>query len=169
MGRDKSLLPFKGYKSLAQYQYERLKKIFNEVYISTKEDKFDFKANLILDENKIFAPTIAFEKIFAKFDSFFAISVDVPFIDEEVIKKLVKAYRQNKTCDAIIAKTSLPHPLIGIYQKSILPKIKQEIQKENYKLNYILKISNTLFVEFEDEEKFFNMNYQKDYKKALNQ
>jgi molybdopterin-guanine dinucleotide biosynthesis protein A len=44
-----------------------------------------------------------------------------------------------------------------------LPNILNEIKKENYKLNYILKISKTLFVDFDEEESFFNINYIKDY------
>jgi len=47
MGEDKSLLPFGGYSSLAQFQYVRLSKLFTHVSISTKTaDKFDFTANV---------------------------------------------------------------------------------------------------------------------------
>ncbi len=166
MGKDKSLLPFEN-SSLVKFQYERLKEIFSEVCISTKIDKFDFKAHMIFDKSDIFAPTVAFKAIFEKFDNFFAISVDTPFVDEEVIKKLINVYKNNKTVDAVIAKTKFPHPLIGIYQKSILPTIERELEKENYKLVYILKNSNTIFVKFEEEEKFFNINYPDDYKNAL--
>lgn len=165
MGKDKSLLPFKE-SSLAKFQYERLKEVFNEVYISTKVEKFDFKAPLIFDKSDIFAPTVAFERIFEKFDEFFAISVDTPFIDKEIIEKIVNEARIYKNYDAVIAKTNFPHPLIGIYRKSILSNILNEIKKQNFKLNYILKISNTLFIEFDEEKKFFNINYPTDYQKA---
>jgi len=56
MGRDKALLPFGGYQSLAQYQYNKLKTIFKDVYISTKKNKFDFEANLIYDTYQINSP-----------------------------------------------------------------------------------------------------------------
>ena len=166
MGKDKSLLPFKE-SSLAKFQYDRLKKIFSKVYISTKTEKFDFKASLIFDKSKIYAPTVAFETIFEKFEEFFAISVDTPFIDKKIIEKIINEAQKNKNFDAVIAKTDFPHPLIGVYRKSILPNILNEIKKENYKLNYILKISKTLFVDFDEEESFFNINYIKDYEKAL--
>ena len=63
MGRDKSLLPFGGFETLTQYQYERLKKIFANVYISCKNrSKFDFDANFIEDDADFntYAPTSGF-------------------------------------------------------------------------------------------------------------
>ena len=42
MGQDKALMPFGKYNSLAQYQCERLSKIFKNIYISSKTNKFDF-------------------------------------------------------------------------------------------------------------------------------
>lgn len=166
MGKDKATLFFKN-QTLIEYQYKRLKKIFQKVYISTKYKKFDFEAPLIVDNSEIFAPIVAFENIFKKFDTFFAISVDTPFIDEEIIKKLIDSYQKNKNAHAVIAKTDFEHPLIGIYQNSIFENIKKEIENKNFKLRYILKISNTVFVEFKDSKKFFNINYPDDYKIAI--
>jgi len=48
MGRDKALLPFGGYDTLTEYQYRRLSKIFNRVYISTKNDKFNFNGQFLI-------------------------------------------------------------------------------------------------------------------------
>jgi molybdenum cofactor guanylyltransferase len=52
MGEDKSLLPFSSSNSLTQYQYERLKPYFKNIYLSSKINKFDFADDnvLILDE-----------------------------------------------------------------------------------------------------------------------
>ena len=49
MGQDKALLPFAGFKTLSEYQYRRLSEIFEKVYISSKEDKFDFQADILFD------------------------------------------------------------------------------------------------------------------------
>ena len=167
MGKDKALLPFRG-TTLARYQYERLLPLFDHVAISTKRNKFDFQAPLIYDSSDIYAPTPAFIDIFRRFDQFFALAVDTPFVDEEVIKRLCDAANKHPTKDAIVAKTDFPHPLVAIYRKSILPHLQKALKTGNYKLNTIIRQADTLFVEFDEEEKFFNINYPEDFTKAKN-
>ena len=108
MGEDKALLPFANFTTLTEFQHSRLSKIFSTVYISCKDKtKFNFEANYIRDiqTKEIHAPTIGFISVFKelKDDSFFAISVDAPFIDEETILKLISS--DSKTVDATVAKT----------------------------------------------------------------
>ena len=57
MGEDKSLLPF-SLQILIQFQYERLKPYFKDIYISSKTINLIFKNKKnFLDENKdIFSP-----------------------------------------------------------------------------------------------------------------
>jgi len=173
MGEDKSLLPFHGYNTLTQYQYSRLKKIFKNVYISCKnKNKFDFKAPFIEDikTKDIFAPTVGFVSIFEVLDddSFFAISVDSPFIDENIIKKLILSDDQKN--DATIAKTSFGiEPMCGIYHKSIQNSFKKMLKEDNYKLGYLLKNANATFVDFTNNKNFLNINYPSQYQEALNQ
>ena len=167
MGQDKALLPFRG-KPLVRYQYERLLPLFRDVAISTKSDKFDFQAPLILDSSDVFAPTPAFIDIFERFDRFFALAVDTPFVDEEVIARLYDAAEAHPTKDAVVAKTDFPHPLVAIYRKSILPHLKKALEEGNYKLNAIIRQADTLYVEFGEEEKFFNINYPEDFTRAKN-
>ena len=167
MGRDKALLAF-GQKSLARYQYDRLLEIFDRVYICTKEPKFDFEAPLILDSYEIFAPTPAFLDIFERIPEFFAISVDAPFVDGSIIEPVLEAAAKHPHKDAIIARTDYPHPLIGIYRRSLAPLLAKEIQKGNYKLGSILKKADTLFVDFKEDERFLNLNTPQDFEKAKN-
>ena len=166
MGKDKALLDFGG-KPLALYQFERLKNIFENVVISTKEEKFPFQAPLILDSSKIYAPTPALLDIFNFYEEFFALSVDTPFIEKNIIEKIVKKALDNPTKNAIIAKTKKAHPLIGVYRKSIVPILKEEIAKGNYKLNAILQRADTEYVAFEEDDRFLNLNYPDEFQKAL--
>jgi len=167
MGEDKALLSF-GQKSLAKYQYDRLSQIFEKVYICTKEPKFDFEAPLILDSYEIFAPTPAFLDIFEQIPEFFAISVDAPFVDSSVTQPLLETAAKYPHKDAIVARTDYPHPLIGIYRRSIAPLLAKEIQKGNYKLGAILKKADTLFVDFKEDKRFLNLNTPADLEKAKN-
>ena len=163
MGQDKALLDFGG-KPLAHYQYDRLKPLFQKVYISTKDDKFDFEADFIFDRSQIYAPTPTIAQLLETIGDFFAISVDTPFITQKEIDRI---FSENGNYDAIIAKTDFPHPLVGIYKKSLLPLLQKELENENFKLNAILKKANTHYVEFEDEAPFFNCNYPQDFQEAL--
>ncbi len=171
MGEDKALLPFGAFETLTQFQQIRLSKLFKNVYISCKnKDKFDFSANFIEDINSdnTYAPTAGFIAVYEKLkcESFFAISVDTPFVSESVISSLLNA--DSKDIDACIAKTdSGIQPMCGVYHSTLLPSFKKMLEKENHKLGFLLKNSKVNYVFFEDEKPFLNLNNPEEYKQAL--
>ncbi|MBT5935354.1 molybdenum cofactor guanylyltransferase MobA [Sulfurimonas sp.] len=171
MGEDKALLSFGNFKTLTEFQLSRLSKIFSNVYISCKDqNKFDFQANFLEDDKNIstFAPTAGFISAFKhlKEEKFFAISVDSPFINFDVIQKLFNADNSNN--DATIAKTQQGiQPLCGIYHRSLDVKFQEMHQNENHKLGFLLKNSRTEYVEYLDNQTFLNLNNLEDYKEAL--
>ena len=170
MGQDKSLLPFGDCETLAEYQYERLSKLFKKVYISTKEEKFGFDAPLIydIDHRALYAPTAGFQALFKTLDEarVFVISVDTPFITAQEIEALLNADRE--TLDAVIARTpSGQHPLCGIYHHSLLPTFEKMLQEQNHRLGQLLKEADTEYVLFEDEAPFTNLNHPEEYQQAL--
>ena len=144
--KDKSRLKI-GNKSLTYHQYNKLKKIFKKVYISSKKDKFDFKAKIIYDKQKEYLPIYSLINLIKKFNYIFIIPVDVPMLSIQSIKKLLKT----KT----ITSNS---PFIGVYSKKDLPKLKQNIKNQNYSPRIgkkTLKLSKL---------ELLNINYQKDYR-----
>ena len=171
MGEDKSLLPFGDFDTLTQFQLSRLSKIFKTVYISCKDkSRFDFKANFIedIETDSVYAPTAGFVTIYEKLpqDSFFALSVDSPFVSENEINKIIK--NETSDVDATVAKTkSGIQPMCGIYHRSLANKFTDMLKKDNHKLGFLLKSSNTTYVEFEDEKAFLNLNHPHEYKEAL--
>ncbi len=171
MGQDKALLPFASYSTLTEYQYERLSKIFTSVYIVTKDaSKFHFQANFIEDAKdiEVFAPTAGFLALFQTITSkrFFVLSVDAPFIDTPIIKKLIDA--DSDTSDATIAKTDDGiQPLCGIYHRSLAQTFEQMLQEENHKLGLMLHNANTNFVYFSDKKHFLNCNHPHEYQEAI--
>ena len=171
MGEDKALLPFGDFPTLTQYQLSRLEKIFKTVYISTKsKEKFNFDAKFILDaqSDEVFAPTAGFIGIFNTLDedSFFALSVDSPFVSIDEIEKIIDADIRER--DATIAKTdSGMQPMCGIYHRSLQNKFNKMLEENNHKLGLLLKSSNTNYVKFRDEKAFLNLNNQEEYKQAL--
>jgi len=170
MGQDKSLLPFGEHSSLAQFQYDRLCKLFTHVCVSTKSaDKFDFKANFILDpENVDFAPTAGFISAFQQLqcERFFVLSVDSPFVNEETIRTLLEA--DTPEFDAVIAKThSGTHPMTGLYHVSLLDDFTRMLREGDHRLGKLLGMRNTHYVEFTDEDLFMNLNHPHEYHEAL--
>ena len=120
MGEDKSLLPFSTSKTLIEYQYQRLKPYFKDIYISSKTDKFDFidKNSLILDENKdIYSPILALDTIFNKFqnEKIFLITVDTPLVTIESISELIN---ESKNYDICIAQTEKTHCCSSVSKKN---------------------------------------------------
>ncbi|NPA51084.1 MAG: NTP transferase domain-containing protein, partial [Epsilonproteobacteria bacterium] len=96
MKRDKALLPFRGYKSLASYQYKRLKPLFNNLYISAKDNKFDFNAPILYDKTNIYSPLAAIYSILTQLkEDIFIIAVDMPLISIASIKELIDIYSKS--------------------------------------------------------------------------
>ena len=168
MGEDKSLLSFGRHPSLAQYQYARLSEIFDNVYISAKEDKFDFECKVIKDILKETSPLIGLISIFEtlKTEEVFILSVDAPFVNEEIIESL---FEHNQTMlDVVVAQSpSGIQPLCGIYKRSILPLAYAQLKKGNHRLGDLLGLARTRFVQFEEDMPFTNLNHPHEYQEAI--
>jgi molybdopterin-guanine dinucleotide biosynthesis protein A len=167
MGKDKALLPFAGYNTLSEYQYNRLSSLFDKVYISSKKNKFNFDPAVITDLHDEASPLIGIISLFETLeeDEVFILSVDAPFVDEEVITKLLE-YQEKS--DAVIAKsTSGIQPLCGIYKRSILPMAQKHLREGNHKLTDLLKTVHTQFILFEEDAPFINLNHPHEYEEAV--
>ncbi len=166
MGQDKALLPFGGYNTLSEFQYSRLSKLFKKVYISAKNNKFDFKANIIEDHYKESSPLVGIISIFETLnvDKVFILSVDAPFVNKEVIDKLIHS---NNRFDAVVAKSkSGVQPLCGVYKRSILPVAQEHLKGGNHRLQSLLKKVDTQFIPFKEDSLFLNLNHPHEYEKA---
>ena len=159
MNKDKSLLPFRNYPTLAQFQYNRLQKIFNQVYISSKNNKFNFKCDLILEKEKEFAPTFGLLSICKTLKKpFFVVPVDTPLVDEEIFLKL----EANFTKHGSVVENN---PLIAFYSHLIQKPLNNFIKDNNHKLRLFLKQIDVAFIKA-PQEKLINLNNEEDYKKA---
>ena len=170
MGEDKSLLPFSTSKTLIQYQYDRLKPYFRNIYISSKVDKFDFleKNFLILDENKdIFSPILALDTIFKKFENqkIFIITVDTPLVSIDSISKLIDASINYDIC---IAQTEKTHNLCGVFSSNISLTIKTMIENDIHKIAYLINKNKNKILKFPNNSEFLNINNKEEYEESLN-
>ena len=168
MGQDKSLLPFGEYKSLAAFQYAKLNRLFENVYISAKEDKFDLTTAVIQDILQESSPLIGLISIFETLtvDEVFVLSVDAPFVDKEIIERLLEV--NDPLFDIVVAQSpNGVQPLCGIYKRSILPLAYAQLKEGNHRLNDLLAVANTCFVTFEEESLFANLNHPEEYQEAI--
>lgn len=168
MGKDKALLPFADCNTLSEFQYNKLSSLFDKVYISSKEDKFDFEATVITDLYEESSPLVGIISLFETLDAdeIFILSVDAPFVDEKVIKVLLK--HTDEKFDAVIAQSpSGVQPLCGIYRRSILPLAQKHLKEGDHRLNNLLRKADTQFVSFEDDTLFTNLNHPHEYESAL--
>ena len=168
MGQDKALLPFGSKDTLSEFQYSRLKELFKNVYISTKYNKFNFNADLILDKSSYFSPMVALESILDSLDEdFFLISVDMPLFSKEAIKALIDAYNQDSSFDIYLYKSqNYLEPTAAIYSKNIKKRVKELLKIDIHKLQFLTKNSNIKILPPIDEINFLNVNKKEDYELA---
>jgi molybdopterin-guanine dinucleotide biosynthesis protein A len=170
MGEDKSFLPFSTSNTLIEYQYQRLKPYFKDIYISSKTDKFDFidKIFLILDENKdIYSPILALDTIFDKLKNqkIFIITVDTPLVTIESISELIN---ESKNYDICIAQTEKTHNLCGVFSSNISLSIKSMIKEDIHKIFYLIRNSNYKIIQFNNNDEFININNKNEYINSIN-
>ncbi len=168
MKEDKALLPFGKYDTLAAFQYAKLQTLFTDVYLSTKEKKFDFEANLIQDCYETYSPLVGLLSVFETLDAqeIFVLSVDAPFVDTDIIRDIMTI--DIEKYDAIIAKSPYGiEPLCGRYKRSILPLLQKQYQAQNHRLHTLLHTAKTYMLDFTDTMAFTNLNHPNEYKEAL--
>lgn len=168
MGKDKALLAFGNYPSLAHYQYGKLNQFFETVYLSAKSSKFDFPSQVIIDLYQESTPLVALISIFESIEAeaVFVLSVDTPFITKAILDQLIS--KDKEEAHIIIAKSPKGlQPLCAIYKKSILPLLKKQYEEKNYKLQTLIQKAPSVIVPFYEDEAFMNLNVWEEYQKAL--
>ncbi len=96
------------------------------------------------------------------------LSCDTPYINADAVTKIIN---NKDKADAVIAQENKAiHPLFGIYSKSIIPIIVQQINKQDFKLQNLLNCINTFYVQFSEQERklFTNINTHQELTQLLN-
>jgi molybdopterin-guanine dinucleotide biosynthesis protein A len=171
MGRDKALLPFGGYPTLTEYQIARFTPYFKKIYVGCKsKKKFDFEANFIEDlpQYEESAPHIglisAFEQLHE--ETICVLSVDTPFFSHEDFKTLL-AYLTPEA-DAVVAQSpGGDQPLCALYRRTALPHLKALTEAKRYRFRDLYDRIETIFVPFDDERSFTNLNTPQEYARVV--
>lgn len=224
MGADKCFLDFKA-KSLIEWQFEKMSKLFASVFISCKADKFGGKfgeKTLIFDENleflsqnsknalnsnlnsqranssvnsmssqisrknsalnanlakpkrekkADFSSMLALYSVLKAFENkfVFIIGVDTPFVSEKSIQRLILS--ANEALMIVPSVANRAHFLCAFYHSQIAPLCLKCLQNGVHKISTLsqnLPPNALKFVEFSDENEFFNLNTPQDYERIKN-
>ncbi|MDA3838620.1 MAG: molybdenum cofactor guanylyltransferase [Candidatus Delongbacteria bacterium] len=109
----------------------------------------------------------------AKGDAVFFFPCDMPFINQELVKKEIEEFYKND-CDIIIPRINdLIEPLHSIYSVSVLQKLTSHLENlKNYSIRNFYKKVKVYYWDLEDNEEnrmsFVNINTHKDLKRAEN-
>ena len=100
-----------------------------------------------------------------KNDKALIIAADMPFISEYVINSLINIDFKG---DALIPVVDgKEQPLCGVYRKSALDKIKENIDNKNYKLKSLIKSLDVTYILMNDERAMTNVNTPEEYREIL--
>ena len=96
------------------------------------------------------------------------VSVDVPLLKAESIKKMIDCSFENDVDACVINHNGKMEQLIGIFKKSLAENIKQILKEDNFCVMRLLDSCKYMEVKVDDsEDSFININYKDDYDKLL--
>lgn len=168
MGQDKTLMPFGGFATLTHFQVDKFSKFFDNVFVSSKFEKFNPPLAIIKDAiSDDFSPMLALASILSNFkdESVFIIPADMPFVSPSSVMKLCKFTDE---FDIVIPQDgSYTHSLCGFFSSNLALKAKELYEKGEHKIGILHSVCKCKKVKFENDKEFFNINYFSDYEEAI--
>lgn len=179
MGTDKALLKL-GDESIIERMTKLMKSIFNEVFIVTNTpDAYRFlRVPLYEDIHKHKGPLSGIHSglVHSSTNKNFFISCDLPLVSVDLIKYMIdfKSDKLIKYCNA----SGRHHYLAGIYSKELLPEIERifasvtnsaEKKDQHFSIRNLLENIESEIIQIENlsfynDELFFNLNTQEDFR-----
>lgn len=174
MGTNKSLLPIDGKVAIAHIVDELTKCVNDIIVIANEKQPYKFlKQPIYADRFQDKGPLAGLESALYHHDAdlYYMAACDMPFVSCQVYNVLSK---QAEDFDAIIPiYEGREHPLAGIYRRSILPHVQNNINNDRLRMNsfhHDIKVKYVdTFPSVDDQtiqRHFFNMNNPKQYEAA---
>lgn len=169
MGSDKGLKVLNG-KPMVNYVIDLLEGLNIPILIVANNDRYtQFGYTVIKDQYKNKGPLGGIHAGISASETEInlILGCDAPFLDGGIISKLMDDYKNPIT----IAKfQNRIYPLIGLYNKSVLPELENAIEKDVLKLTAFCEAANSTILDFTDNKElgkelyFANLNSPKDIK-----
>lgn len=147
---------------------------FDETLISVRTKKgYEQFSGLVEDEVKDIGPLGGLYSCLniCKNDYLFLCATDMPLLKKELIFFMLEFISSDYDC-FIVQTDDKKHPLCGIYNKSILPVIKDLIKDENYRMMDLLSLLKIKYIPLAyscfNKNLVSNINTEADYLKLKN-
>ncbi len=165
MGMEKGLMQFEN-KPLIQYSLDLAKQFCKEIILVANSDDYQkFNARLISDlvENKGPLGGLYTGISYSAAKSFLLLPCDMPHLSSRVIDKIIS---NHKAEISIARQDNRNHPLIGIYEQSILAKIRSCLNSDNLAMMSMIEKCDHNIIEFDQSfaKDFKNYNSREDFK-----
>ncbi|MDO5328972.1 MAG: molybdenum cofactor guanylyltransferase [Coriobacteriia bacterium] len=141
---------------------------FSEITIATNDRSIT--ANAVYDEHEGVGPMEGIYQILKSTNKkyCFICSVDMPFINQDLVYYLVEKIDNEHEC-YIFKDEERVHPTCGIYSKNIVPVLKDLIDNKKYCLLEIYERCKTKYIDYNlDKKMLININTNEDYEKLCN-
>ncbi|MBQ3008004.1 MAG: NTP transferase domain-containing protein [Oscillospiraceae bacterium] len=163
MGSPKGLLEYKGHSFTDHIIYNTA--VFDRQYISANTDEYnDFNCGIIKDIHKDCGPPGALQAALShcKSRQRFFIPCDMPFDLQDTVIRLFTEYDGN--ADAVVVTDGEKvYPTLGIYKKSALPYIENQLKKGDYRLMHLLDKMKTVYIKVPYSCQLKNINTKEEY------
>jgi molybdopterin-guanine dinucleotide biosynthesis protein A len=165
MGTDKTQLIYKG-KSLLQHSIDLLQAFSDNIIISSNRPlriNFPVFSDSIPDAGPLGGLFTALSLV--KEQKLIVLAADMPLLTPAVIEYLLKKADFNKQIN-IFSVNNKWQPLVGIYDTSLLPIIKNQITHKDYKLHHLLQKSSLHLIDGSKfAMQFMNVNSPAEWQK----
>ena len=158
-------------RTVAQCTFRVIVKGFSKTYLSveTREAYEQVELPLIVDSYRNMGPLggicTGLEK--CPESALFVVACDMPLLDGETVKKLVKRYKEKPGIVVAQAEGRI-QPLLGIYPKEVLSVLKKELKTGNRKMTDVIKLAGYETVALGDKDhNAVNINTPKEYSQLL--
>ncbi|MEN1969407.1 molybdenum cofactor guanylyltransferase [Lentibacillus sp. N15] len=174
MGKTKSLLPLRN-KPVITHIIEEMGKITDTIVIVTNDPPAHafLQLPIVQDRYLEMGPLAGIETALFHQDAdlYILAACDMPFIDQQVYRHLIKQSTDSEAVIPVYHKRN--NPLSGIYKKTVLPVIQQQLDKDIRKVDRIFDPLRVTYVndygtipEASVQKHFFNMNFPEQYEWA---
>jgi molybdopterin-guanine dinucleotide biosynthesis protein A len=172
MERDKSQLVISE-KTIIKHIVDQVKPYFKQIIIGANDvAKFqDLNCKIVPDKLEGYGPLMGILSCLenSDYDVNFLLACDIPDIDINFVEKML--LESSREFDVVVPKSSEGYiePLFAIYKKNIIDAIKDVLFKKNKKrIRLVFDKVNTKYIDFTDNDWYYNINTKEDYHNFIN-